>query len=64
MPMTKMIEIVDEFLDNFKQYACIINCRKLPCLCKNKDPIKEDICYKCMDHPKTKHQFFKINNFF
>ena len=42
----KILEVVDEYLNNFRQYACIINCRTLPCLCKKKDPVKEYICYK------------------
>ena len=37
----KILEVVDEYLNNFRQYACIINCRTLPGLCRNKYPIKE-----------------------
>ena len=41
-----MLEQFDKSSDNFRHYACSINCGKSSFLCKNEDLFMEYICYK------------------
>ena len=39
MLMTEMLEVLDNYPDNFKDWGCGINGLKQPCYCKNISPV-------------------------
>ena len=45
MLVTKVLQLTDNNLDNFKHWGCDFNCVKLPCNCDNKDPVSRYVCF-------------------
>ena len=46
MLATKVIQMIDKNLDNFKHWVCDFNCAEQPCNCDNKNPVSRYVCYK------------------
>ena len=46
MLATKILQMIDKKLDNFKHWGCDFNCVKQLCNCKNKNPVCRYMCYK------------------
>ena len=44
MLATKILQLIDKNLDNFKHWGCDFKRVKSPCYCKNKDPITRYVC--------------------
>ena len=44
MLMTKILQLIDKNLDNFKHWVCDIICLKQPCYCEN-NPVSRYVCY-------------------
>ena len=46
MLATKILQMNDKNLDNFKHWVCDFNCVKQPCNCENIDLVTRYVCYK------------------
>ena len=46
MLMSKILELIDKNLDNFKHWGCDFNCLEQPWNCEIKNPITTFVCYK------------------
>ena len=46
MLMSKILQLIDKNLENFKHWGCDFNCVKQPCYCKNNHPVWRNVCYK------------------
>ena len=44
MFMNKILQLIDENLDNFKHWAGDFNCVKQPCTCENDTPVFSYLC--------------------
>ena len=44
--MTKILQLIDKNLDNFKDWGCDFNCLEQPWLGESKDPVSRYVCYK------------------
>ena len=46
MFITKILQLIDKNLDNFKDWGCDFNCLEQPWFCESKDPVSRYVCYK------------------
>ena len=46
MFITKILQLIDRNLSNFKHWGCNFNCVKSPCNCENNSPVCRYVCYK------------------
>ena len=44
MFMTKILQMIDKNLDNFKDWGCKFNCVKRRFYCKNNNPVTRFVC--------------------
>ena len=46
MFITKILQLIDKNLDNFKHWGCDFNCLEQPWCCENDNPVTKYVCYK------------------
>ena len=46
MLLTKILQLIDEIFDSFKDWGYKTNCVKLPCSCTKNDPFTSFVRYK------------------